>query len=223
VQSEGVATILTHCLVPALFILSIRYLPQLNTSEPPDMDTQPDMSSQPSSPDPHDIAAAALIELYKSVPQGAVNVTPGSPSNVERHLANSPSPMSESSMSSIRIVPNGDDEEMGDQTDVSHREATVDRDAGRVSPRQVLAAAEAAAAAQDPSRLPSHPSRSLWPTPTADKTVDKLGSASVGDAPDTATGYGLRGSSSTEKPLLSDAFPKPPSPKTGKHISLSLT
>lgn len=211
-----------HCLVPALFILSIRYLPQLNMSEPPDMDTQPDMNSQPSSPDPHDTAAAALIELYKSAPQGAVNVKPGTPSTVERHLADSPSSMSESS---VPKAPNSGDGEVNKQTDVFHlhREATVDGNAGRVSPRQVLAAAEAAAAAQEPSRLPSRPSRSLWPTPTADETVDRLDSASVGNAPDTATAHELRGSSFTEKPSTSDAFPKPPGPKTGKHIFLFLT
>jgi hypothetical protein len=191
-------------------------------SEPPDMDTQPDMNSQPSSPEPenpHDTAAAALIELYKSAPQAGINVKPGTPSTVERHLADSPSSMSESS---VPKAPNSGDEEVNKQTDVFHREATVDGDARLVSDRQVLAAAEAAAAAQEPTRLPSRPSRSLWPTPTADKTVGRLDSASVRDAPDTATGHGLRGSSSGEKPSSSDAFPKPPGPETGKHIFLSL-
>ena len=184
-------------------------------SEPPDMDTQPDMSSQPSSPEPenrHDTAAAALIELSMSAPQANTNVKPGTPATVERRLANSPSSMSESS---VPKAPNSGDAEVNKQTDVVHREATVDEDARLVSDRQVIAAAEAAAAAQAPTGLPSRPSRSLWPTPTAEKTVGRLDRASVRDPPDTATGHGVRGISFAES---SDAFLKPPGLETGKHI-----
>lgn len=199
-------------------IYTVRAMPQPDLSEPPDMDAQPDMSSHPSSPEPenpHDTAAAALIELSLSAPQAGTNVKPGTPATVERSLADSPSSMAESS------VPKASNtgEEVNKQTDVTHREAAVDEDARLVSDRQVIAAAEAAAAAQAPTELPSRPSRSLWPAPTAEKTVGRLDSASVRNPPDTATGHGLRGTSFAES---SDAFPKPPGPETGKRIFLSL-
>lgn len=107
---------------------------------------------------------------------------------------------------------------MSEHTNVFHREAAVDVGVRPVSSRDVLAAAEAAAAAQAPTRLPSRPSRSLWPTPTADMTVGRLDSPSARDAPDAGTGPGLRGSSSAEKPSSSDAVPKRQGSETGKHV-----
>ena len=203
-------------------IYTVHTILQPNVSEPPDTSAQPNMTSQPSSPEPenrHGTAAAALIELFNSAPQAATNAKPGTPSTGEHQLADSPSSMSESS---VLKASNSGDEEGHKQTDVSYRDATVDRNARLVSPHQVLAAAQAAAAAQQPTSLPSRPSRSLWPTPTADKTVGRLDSSEVSDAPDAATGHGLRGSSSTEKPPSSDAFPKPPGPEPGMHISSPL-
>ena len=82
-------------------IYTVHTILQPNVSEPPDTSAQPNMTSQPSSPEPenrHGTAAAALIELFNSAPQAATNAKPGTPSTGEHQLADSPSSMSESSV-----------------------------------------------------------------------------------------------------------------------------